>query len=66
MTQNIGYATDAVGSFIGGIAETQEVLDFCADHGITPDVELIDMADINKAFDRMVDKDVRFRGTCCS
>ncbi|MCC3160861.1 NAD(P)-dependent alcohol dehydrogenase [Hymenobacter sp. 15J16-1T3B] len=49
------------GSVIGGIAETQEVLDFCAEHGVLPEVELIPMQDINKAFDHLMDKDVRFR-----
>ena len=38
------------GSFIGSLAETQEVLDFCAQHGITADVELINIKNINKAF----------------
>ncbi|WP_323134285.1 NAD(P)-dependent alcohol dehydrogenase [Tellurirhabdus rosea] len=49
------------GSLIGSIAETQEVLDFCAEHGIQPEVELIEMKDINKAFSRMLDNEVRFR-----
>ena len=49
------------GSLIGGIAETQEVLDFCAEHGITADVELIPINDINDAFDRMQKGEVRFR-----
>ncbi|GAA4342488.1 NAD(P)-dependent alcohol dehydrogenase [Flaviaesturariibacter amylovorans] len=49
------------GSLIGGVAETQEVLDFCAQHGIQPDVELINMPDINDAFDRMAKGEVRFR-----
>lgn len=49
------------GSLIGGIAETQQVLDFCAEHNIMPDVELIPIQDINKAFDKMMDGDVRFR-----
>lgn len=48
-------------SSIGGIAETQEVLDFCAEHNIAPEIELIDMQDINKAYDKMIDKEVRFR-----
>jgi uncharacterized zinc-type alcohol dehydrogenase-like protein len=48
-------------SSIGGIAETQEVLDFCAEHHIAPEIELIDMQDINKAYDKMIDKEVRFR-----
>lgn len=49
------------GSIIGSIAETQEVLEFCAVHGIAPDVEMILMKDVNKAFDKMKDEDVRFR-----
>jgi uncharacterized zinc-type alcohol dehydrogenase-like protein len=49
------------GSLIGGIAETQEVLDFCAEHGITADVEVIPIQDVNDAFDRMQEGDVRYR-----
>ena len=49
------------GSLIGGIAETQEMLDFCAAHGITADVEVIPIQDVNDAFDRMQEGDVRFR-----
>ena len=49
------------GSLIGSIAETQEVLDFCAEHEIAAEVEIIDITTINDAFDRMVDEDVRFR-----
>lgn len=49
------------GSLIGGIAETQEVLDFCAEHNILPDVQMIKMQDINKAFDDLLDKEVRYR-----
>ena len=49
------------GSLMGGIAETQEVLDFCAEHGITADVEVIPIQDVNDAFDRMQDGEVRFR-----
>ena len=49
------------GSIIGSIAETQEVLDFCAQHHILPEVEIIPMQDINKAYDKMMDKEVRFR-----
>ena len=48
-------------SLIGGIAETQEVLDFCAEHNIMPDVELIPMQAINTAYDRMEKEDIRFR-----
>ncbi|MEO5830160.1 MAG: NAD(P)-dependent alcohol dehydrogenase, partial [Rhodanobacter sp.] len=49
------------GSLIGGIAETQEMLDFCADHGITCDVEMIDIQYINEAYERMLKSDVRYR-----
>jgi uncharacterized zinc-type alcohol dehydrogenase-like protein len=49
------------GSIIGGIAETQEVVDYCAKHKIKPDIELIKIQDVNKAFDRVVAKDVRYR-----
>ncbi|HEU4774791.1 MAG TPA: NAD(P)-dependent alcohol dehydrogenase [Lysobacter sp.] len=49
------------GSLIGGIRETQEMLDFCAEHGIASDIELIDIADINQAYDRMIRGDVRYR-----
>ena len=49
------------GSLIGGIRETQEMLDFCRDHGLVADIEMIDMADINQAYDRMVKSDVKYR-----
>jgi len=49
------------GSLIGGIAETQEMLDFCAEHGITADVEMIRMDQINEAWERMVRSDVKYR-----
>ena len=49
------------GSVIGGIAETQEMLDFCAKHGITADIEQIDMPSINEAYERMLKSDVRYR-----
>jgi uncharacterized zinc-type alcohol dehydrogenase-like protein len=49
------------GSLIGGIRETQEMLDFCAQHGITSDVELIAMQDINTAYERMLKSDVKYR-----
>lgn len=50
-----------LGSMIGGIAETQEMLDYCADHAIVSDVEVIDMAYINKAYERMMKNDVKYR-----
>jgi uncharacterized zinc-type alcohol dehydrogenase-like protein len=49
------------GSLIGGIAETQEMLDFCAEHGITSDIEMIAMDDINEAYERMLKSDVKYR-----
>jgi uncharacterized zinc-type alcohol dehydrogenase-like protein len=49
------------GSLIGGIAETQEMLDFCAEHGVAADIELISAAELNEAFDRMVAGDVKYR-----
>ncbi|MDR2289673.1 MAG: hypothetical protein LBE87_10950, partial [Serratia marcescens] len=49
------------GSLIGGIAETQEMLDFCGQHGITSDIELIPMQQINEAYERMLKSDVKYR-----
>lgn len=49
------------GSLIGGIKETQEVLDFCAKHDIRPEVEMMPMQDINDAFKKMMEREVRFR-----
>ncbi len=49
------------GSAIGGIAETQEMLDFCGQHGITSDIELIQMQEINGAYERMLRSDVKYR-----
>ena len=49
------------GSLIGGIAETQEMLDFCGEHGITADVEVIPIQRVNEAYDRMVKSDVKYR-----
>ncbi|HXX14501.1 MAG TPA: NAD(P)-dependent alcohol dehydrogenase [Candidatus Eremiobacteraceae bacterium] len=49
------------GSAIGGIRETQEMLDFCGEHGITSDVERILMQDINQAYDRLAKGDVKYR-----
>lgn len=49
------------GSLIGGIAETQEMLDFCAEHGIVSDIELIPIQKINEAYERMLKSDVRYR-----
>ena len=49
------------GSLIGGIAETQAVLDLCAEHGIRPEIQIIEIAEINDAFTRIKNSDVRFR-----
>ena len=49
------------GSGIGGIAETQEMLDFCGQHGLTSDIEVIAMKDVNHAYERVVRGDVRYR-----
>jgi len=49
------------GSGVGGLSETQEMLDFCAEHNIVSDIELIDIKDIHPAFDRMLKGDVRYR-----
>jgi uncharacterized zinc-type alcohol dehydrogenase-like protein len=49
------------GSLIGGIAETQEMLDFCAEHGIVSDIELIPVQQVNTAYERMLKNDVRYR-----
>ena len=49
------------GSVIGGIAETQEMLDFCGQHGITADIERIDIGSINDAYERMLKSDVKYR-----
>jgi uncharacterized zinc-type alcohol dehydrogenase-like protein len=49
------------GSMIGGIKETQEMLDYCGQHGIGSDVEIIPMQKINEAYERMLKSDVRYR-----
>ncbi|AYD45365.1 NAD(P)-dependent alcohol dehydrogenase [Yersinia rochesterensis] len=49
------------GSCIGGIAETQEMLDFCAKHGIASDIEMINIQNINHAYERMLKSDVKYR-----
>jgi uncharacterized zinc-type alcohol dehydrogenase-like protein len=49
------------GSLIGGIRETQELLDFCATKGIASDIEIIPIAKVNEAYDRAVKGDVRYR-----
>ena len=49
------------GSLIGGIRETQEMLDFCAKHGIVSDIEMIRMDEIEAAYERMLKSDVKYR-----
>jgi uncharacterized zinc-type alcohol dehydrogenase-like protein len=49
------------GSLIGGIRETQEMLDFCANHGIVADIEHIRMDEIETAYERMLKSDVKYR-----
>ncbi len=49
------------GSLIGGIKETQEMLDFCGEHNIVSDVEMIDIQNINEAYERMIKSDVKYR-----
>ena len=59
---NLVFARRALaGSLIGGIKETQEMLDFCKEHGLTADIEMIRMDEINTAYDRMVKSDVKYR-----
>ena len=54
-------AAALAGSAIGGIAETQEMLDFCAEHGIVSDIEMIPIQQINEAYERMLKSDVKYR-----
>ena len=57
----IGMRRSVTGSMIGGIAETQEMLDFCAAHGIASEVEVIEPDYINEAYERVIASDVRYR-----
>ncbi|WP_026808927.1 NAD(P)-dependent alcohol dehydrogenase [Arenibacter latericius] len=57
----IGGRKRIAGSLIGGIKETQEMLDFCGEHNIVSDIELINMQDINNAYDRVIKSDVKYR-----
>ena len=59
--QLIAKRRSIIGSLIGGIKETQEMLDFCAEHNIASDVEVIKIQDINEAYERMLKGDVRYR-----
>ncbi|AFR51137.1 NAD(P)-dependent alcohol dehydrogenase [Gordonia sp. KTR9] len=57
----VGKRRSFAGSMIGGIAQTQEMLDFCAEHGIGAEIEVISADRINEAYDRVVASDVRYR-----
>lgn len=50
-----------MGSLIGGIAQTQELLDYCGEHKIVSDIEIISIQKINEAYERMLKGDVRYR-----
>jgi uncharacterized zinc-type alcohol dehydrogenase-like protein len=57
----VGGRKSFAGSSIGGLKETQEMLDYCAAHNIVSDIELIDIKDITKSYERMEKGDVRYR-----
>lgn len=57
----IGKRRSLAGSMIGGIPETQEMLDFCAEHGIVSDIEMIHAGQINEAYERMIRGNVKYR-----
>ena len=57
----IGGRRSMAGSPIGGLAETQEMLDFCAEHGVVPEIELIAGGEVGAAYDRVERSDVRYR-----
>lgn len=57
----IPYRRSFAGSMIGGIAETQEMLDFCGKHNIVSDIEMINMQQINEAYERLLKGDVKYR-----
>ena len=57
----LGMRRNLSGSLIGGIAETQEMLDFCAEHRVAPEFELIEPDYINEAYERVLASDVRYR-----
>ena len=60
-SQLIRRRRSVAGSLIGGLAETQQMLDFCAAHSISSDIELIGIQDIDQAYERMLKSDVRYR-----
>ncbi|MBA2736849.1 MAG: NAD(P)-dependent alcohol dehydrogenase, partial [Pyrinomonadaceae bacterium] len=57
----IGNNRTLAGSMIGGIAETQEMLDYCAEHNIVSDIEVITIQQIEEAYERTIKSDVRYR-----
>jgi uncharacterized zinc-type alcohol dehydrogenase-like protein len=57
----IGGRRSLAGSNIGGIRETQEMLDFCAEHGLAAEIEVIAASEINAAYERVLASDVRYR-----
>jgi uncharacterized zinc-type alcohol dehydrogenase-like protein len=57
----IGMRRSLSGSMIGGIPETQEMLDFCAQHGIASEIEVIQPDYVNEAYERVIASDVRYR-----
>ena len=57
----VGGSRALAGSAIGGIAQTQEMLDFCAEHSIGAEIEIIGADQVNEAYDRVVSSDVRYR-----
>ena len=61
-TSSLLYRRRALsGSMIGGIPETQEVLDFCAERNIVADIEMVEVKQINAAYERMIKGDVKYR-----
>src|SRR4029079_5210656 len=57
----VGGRRRLAGSPIGGIAETQEMLDFCATHNVVPDIELTSIDRVNECYERVIRSDVRYR-----
>jgi uncharacterized zinc-type alcohol dehydrogenase-like protein len=61
VTNLINKRASLAGSMIGGVPETQEMLDYCGRHNITSDVEVIPIQKINEAYERMLRQDVKYR-----
>jgi len=57
----IGGRKSVTGSAIGGMKETQEMIDFCAERNIVSDIEMVDIRDVNKAYERLLKNDVKYR-----